>query len=366
MPHKKEPVSMKNSSARISARLRTVMEDAIDRRVFPGCAVGVYDGCGAPYYVTAGRYTYGRDAPAVRQDTIYDVASITKAIPTTMLAYVCMEQGLFTTRDRLVRFLPAFRGSFREQISIWHLLTYTLDAGFSLSSLKDLPPGEIMHRILTAPAGTPPGARFCYCNATSILLARVIEEVLGERLDVCAHGYLFAPLGMRRSWFEVPPRYHAYVVPTEDDPWRGRVVKAQVHDESAYALRPDYIAGSAGLFSTVEDLCRVLVLLVDEGVYGGRRLLAKESVAAMHHNRLGDIGVQQGLGWELHQPRFMGENASARAFGKTGFTGCVCVIDPLIRKAFVMLSNYTYPHRKTDREAINAVRRRIADVVFEP
>jgi CubicO group peptidase (beta-lactamase class C family) len=155
------------------------------------------------------------------------------------------------------------------------------------------------------------------------------------------------------------------IAPTEDDPWRGRIIRGEVHDESAWALRPAMVAGSAGLFSTAPDLLRFLAVLMNDGESDGRRLFKPATVRLMHVNALPAwFGATAALGWELDRPDFMGTRRTASSFGKTGFTGCAIVADPSRSAGFVLMTNHTFPRRREDRSAINAVRSALADLVF--
>ncbi len=345
-------------------RVGKALEAAVAQQIFPGCVVGICDSTIGIEYAARGRYTYEENAPAVSPDAIYDVASITKSIPTALLALMALDRGNIGVQDKLIEYLPEFRGTHREQIGLWHLLTHTLDFRFSLSAYKDRSPEQLRNILYSAEAVNPPGMTFRYCNATSILLGMVVERVWRASLDKCAQTTLFEPLGMTRTWFTVPPEYTRQVVPTEIDPWRGGLVQAKVHDESAYAMRPEIIAGSAGLFSTARDICNVLHMLVNEGAFRGMRLYSPYTVVSMHTNQFENCSISQGLGWELNQKRYMGERTSECAFGKTGFTGCVCIVDPCKSRAMVMLSNYVHPRRRGEADTINTVRKNIADIVF--
>ncbi|MBN1761202.1 MAG: beta-lactamase family protein [Chitinispirillaceae bacterium] len=341
--------------------ITALCQEAIKRSVFPGCVVGVVAD-GLQWRGAFGKYTYASDAPPVREDSIYDVASITKAVPVALLALQLIDQGKLHYDDRLTATVP-FTGTWSEDITLLHLLTHTLDFGFRLSAFRELEGNALLEKILSAPLRSPPGTVFSYANATSILLGMVVERITGKPLDAAADELLFGPLGMSRTGF-FPERGNADdVVPTEFDPGRGRLVHAEVHDESAFALRPK-VVGSAGLFSTVPDLLKVMRMLVDEGVYGGSRFFSTGTVALMHTNLSPAPGSCAGAGWELAQPAFMGSGRGGQTFGKTGFTGCSMVIDPVARAGVILLSNHVHPKRHPDRSIINEVRSGLADCVF--
>lgn len=192
----------------------------------------------------------------------------------------------------------------------------------------------------------------------------VVEKIWGECLAVTAERELFDPLGMNRTSFFPEEFPRDEIVPTEIDSWRGRTIQAEVHDESAWTLRQIMVAGSAGLFSTVPDILKFLSMILDGGMYRGRRYFSESCLSHMSTNQTAHLGLQTGLGWELGQARYMGKACSSSTIGKTGFTGCVCMCDLAGGTALTLLSNSTFPARKPDTKALDEVRRDIADIVF--
>ena len=342
---------------------------AINERVFPACVVGIIKKSGQRLVLPAGNFTYEDNSPVVTADSIFDVASITKAIPTSSLALKLIDEGKLAPGDKLIDFIPEFRNRDRDEVLIRHLLTYTLDWDFYLSSLKNESADKILERILTADFQTKPGRKLDYINSTSILLGLLVEQVLGETLDTLGNKYFFEPLKMDRTTFWPLKKFDKEeIVPTENDDWRGGDIQGEVHDESTFVFMKDGRAiGSAGLFSTVQDLLNFLEMLLNKGELKGKRYFSPEIVNSMHTNQLEYLGESAGLGWELYQPRYMGQYCAKETFGKTGFTGCVVICDISKGVGMAMLSNATYPKRKPRQEhmaTINAVRRDIADIIF--
>jgi CubicO group peptidase (beta-lactamase class C family) len=336
---------------------------AIDEQVFPGCVVGIVDASGSRLVLPFGRYTYEPDALVVQEDTIYDVASITKAIPVSCLALKLLEQKRVHLDDRLIDYIPEFNNPDRESVLIRHLLTNTLHFGFPLSSLKNQSPERIIRAIFETPFKGRAGSVFSYSNATSILLGLVIEHIYGESLGDIADRVFFEPLHMEKTTFHPLQKLKkSDIVPTEIDNWRGGVVQGEVHDESAWVLPGT--PGSAGLFSTAPDLLNFLHMILNHGTWKGMRFFSNETIRAMSTNQIENIGACTGLGWELKQPHYMGEHCSGRTIGKTGFTGCMCLCDMEKNIGIVLLSNYTYPERKADKKTINRVRKDVADMLL--
>ncbi|MBD3239524.1 MAG: serine hydrolase, partial [Chitinivibrionales bacterium] len=301
---------------------------------------------------------------AMAADDIFDVASITKLVPTSTLALQLIDRQLISADTPAADYLSELTGPCASQLRVRHLLTHTVDFGLRLSSRKDLPAERILSDILTAQPVSPPGSVFSYANATSLLLGILVERACdGRSLGDIAQRHLFEPLGMHDSTFEPDAVDPARTVPTERDPWRGREIRGEIHDESAWKLRPLLVPGSAGLFSTVPDLLAYLSMLLNGGEAGGERLLSKSAVNAMFTNQIAALDMSTGLGCELNQPRYMGSQAE-HLIGKTGFTGCVVMCSRRAGRGLAFLSNATWPDRSTERAAIDAVRRDVADIVF--
>jgi CubicO group peptidase (beta-lactamase class C family) len=337
---------------------------AIRERVFPGCVVGLVDRSFSCHVLPFGKFGYEDDSPMVREHTVYDVASITKAIPVSSLALKLLESGKLNLTDQVTRYVPALNNPDRERVLIWHLLTQTLHFGYPLSTLKNLSPEAILRKLCETPLESRPGEVFSYSNATSILLGMVLERIYGEALDAAADRFLFGPLRMEESTFHPLEKFRRNdIVPTEVDTWRGGVVQGEVHDESAWALKRP--VGSAGLFSTAPDLLTFLCMLLNHGSWKGASVFSEETIQNIVTNQISHLGLHTGLGWELNQPRYMGKNCSNRCIGKTGFTGCVIICDLNRGRGMVLLSNCTFPRRAKNKEHINSVRRDVADIVFE-
>jgi len=340
-------------------KVKSCLHDAIKRQVFPGCVVGGIVG-GEEFVVAVGCHTYDDGAQAMTADSLFDCASVTKAIPVSTLALWLIDHKNIKLSDRLIDFVPVYNGSYREEICLGHLLTHTLDFDFRLSECKDLPAEKLLAAILNVKMKNRPGEKFCYANATSILLGMLIERVSGKPLHELAQEVFFDPLGMKDTTFFPKKAALDNCVPTEIDYWRGRTIQGEIHDESAWVLRKIMTAGSAGLFSTAPDLMKFVKMLLN----GGQPFFKHLTMNAMHTNQIPYIkDMSAGLGWELNQ-EYMGTKRTTQTFGKTGFTGCAVIADRSKNAGVVILSNYTWPKRKADRGLINEVRAHIADIVL--
>lgn len=356
----------------IEQQISDKAREAIANKVFPGCVVGYVKKSGERAVLPFGSFTYAPDSPPVREDTMYDTASITKSIPTASLALVLIDEGKLRLTDKLIDYVPEFRNSDRENVLIKHLLTYTLD-GYGLglavdgadgSSLYKRTVDDLLNVLLTHDFEKRPGEVFKYTNIPAALLGLVIERITARTLDKLADEYFFRPLEMKRSTF-FPEKFDiGEIVPTENDNWRG-MVHGIVHDESAYICKKGgKIVGHAGLFSTAPDILNFLEMLLNGGECKGRKYFSKNSIEQMQTNQIPELNDFTGLGWELNQPRYMGKHCTTTTFGKTGFTGTLCVCDREKGIAYVILSNRIFPQRPKDSSAINAFRASIGEILL--
>ncbi len=164
---------------------------------------------------------------------------------------------------------------------------------------------------------------------------------------------------MKDTLFRPGPDLLPRIAPTEKDPWRGRLLRGEVHDENAFALGG--VAPHAGLFGTAPDLARFAQMLLNGGVYDHRRLVSRETVE-LFTRRAGVPESSRALGWDTPSAgSSAGTLFSSRSFGHTGFTGTSLWIDPDRRLFLVLLTNRVHPTREND--AIRKARPAVADAV---
>ncbi len=329
-------------------------ERAIQESVFPGCVVGVVRQSGEREVMPFGGLTYDANSPVVRDDTIYDLASVTKSIPIASLAAVLIDEGKFKLTDSVKEYIPEIQND--HGATIEDLLTYRV-RGVQLSTIRNTTFEEIRTHVFKTGFDGPPGEH-AYTNLPAFLLGIILERVGGRILPALADEYFFGPLAMQDTTFFPAcaeasagrPHDVGRVAPTEisED---GKDIRGIVHDESArvFALARRAV-GHAGLFSTAPDTLNFL-----------------EALLQTKYPSVVD-GAQRGLGWQVSAPWFMGKVAGRHAFGKTGFTGTSVVCDVERGIAFVILSNRTYPKRPPDAtsiySAINVFRSDIADIIL--
>lgn len=310
---------------------------AIEDKTFPGCIIGVFSN-GTEHILPFGTLAYDV-AERVCEDTIYDVASVTKSIPTASLALALLHDGELQLTDPITKYVPELKNHYSATIE--DLLRYRV-VGPRLSDLRASGAQELRERIHEI--GFDRGAgESTYTNLPSYILGEVLVSVSGKPLDQLAREHFFTPLEMHDTSYW-PEDIHR-CAPTEIVD--GRTLRGIVHDESARVFTKEHIAvGHAGLFSTALDLLKFL-----------RSLLVGKNPAVL-------AGAQKGLGWQVGEATFMGTRASSQTIGKTGFTGASMLLEVDRGVALVILANRTYPKRPADNTAINTFRCAIADIVL--
>ena len=316
-----------------------LVRDGVRRNVFPSAALAV--GVGDKILVRSSWGCVGKDGAPVpaTEETLYDLASLSKVVGTSMVAYRMLESGRLRLTDRLGDFfaVPADRSG----ITVQHLMTHTGGISpFFLLSREASGPDDAAAAILRHPLAAEPGAQVIYSCMGYILLGKILEKIGDAPLNRLARELVFRPLGMLRTDY-LPATGQTFAA-TEYDPVAGECLYGVVHDENARFLGG--VSGNAGVCGTLDDISRFASMLACDGAgYLTRRMLAlaiKNYTAGMVQNR--------GLGFQL-QGRgagFLGSRFGARSFGHTGFTGTSLAVDPDSGLFAVLLTNRVHPSRE--------------------
>ncbi|MGW3486742.1 serine hydrolase domain-containing protein [Streptomyces sp. NPDC001054] len=278
----------------------------------------------------------------VRVDTPFDLASLTKLF-TAIATLQQVERGALALGTPVAEILTDHPAAAAHGFTVRALLTHTTGLRPELP-LYELPDDAARHRALaTEEPVAEPGTRR-YSDLNPLLLQHLLERLTGQRLDQLVAEGITRPLGMTSTGFGPCPGAAA----TEDErrPWakadRG-MVRGLVHDENAWALGG--VAGHAGLFGTGHDLAVLCRVLLGGGAYGTARVLAPEYTALM---------LDEGLGFEVDKPWYMGELAGPLCAGHTGFTGTSLVVDRATDTFLVLLATTVHPRRRTPDSAPRA------------
>lgn len=338
-----------------------LLEDFRARGAFPGGVLAVGHQGTLVHLHPFGRLTHDAGASQVTEDTLYDLASLTKVVATTTMAMILVDEGRLDLDRPVQEFLPGFLGPGKEAVKVRHLLSHSSGLDAVAPLYRELRGREaFVERIQAMDLVYPAGSRSTYSDLGVILLGEILERVAGRPLEAFVRERIFAPLEMRETLFKPPPELRPRIAPTEFDPWRGRLVHGEVHDENAFAMGG--VAPHAGLFGTAGDLARFAQMLLNGGVFAGRRIVSRETVEVFTR-RAGIPGSDRALGWDTKSAE--GSSAgilfSPRSFGHTGFTGTSMWIDPERQLFVILLTNRVHPTR--ENQLIREARPAVADAV---
>jgi CubicO group peptidase (beta-lactamase class C family) len=349
------------------AELRAGLVPALDRavgaaignRATPGASVAAGRQGRAPVLRAYGRTDWAPGARAVTDSTIYDLASLTKAVATTTAAMILEDEGRLALDRPVAAYLPGFGAPDKAPITVRMLLTHTSGLRADHTLYREIRGrAAYLARIDAHPLAARPGTRFRYDDWNFVVLQLAMEQVTGEPLDRWLQRRVWGPLGMRDTGFNPPPSLRPRIAPTEVQRFRGGQLWGEVHDENAWALGG--VAGHAGLFSSARDLAVFARMLLEGGTHGGVRIVRPETVARW--TRRQGPGSTRALGWDTYAPRSgAGRLFSPRSFGHTGFTGTSLWIDPERGVYAILLTNRVNPTR--DNPRIPPVRSAVADAV---
>ena len=299
----------------------------------------------------------------IQEQTLFDLASLTKVLATSLLIMRRCEAVGLDLDAPLDRLLPSHYPPDKAALTLRQLLAHAGGLPAHVPFYRDLPPEPadpqaqrlaVFRAVRDTPLVCAPGTETRYSDLGFILLGELLELLEGDRLDRLCETQLFAPLGLQRTFFvhlddplpqaRLPQTAFAA---TEDCPWRGRMVCGQVHDENGYLLRG--VAGHAGLFSTLGEV-QALARLFLRCLAGGSSFLQAETVAAFIRRQQLVPGSSRALGWDTPSTgTTCGRYFSPRAFGHTGFTGTSIWMDPEGERFVVLLSNRVHPTRNNSQ-----------------
>lgn len=363
--------------------IQSALQGAVDDGTFPGAVLTVRLRGDIVFESAVGRLSRQGPEEAVTVDTCYDLASLTKVLATTTALALLMQRGLVKVDDRIDDILTELRGSASGGATVRQLLTHS----------SGLPGWRPYYERVAAAEATQPGflgspaasetllqciakeelvyergSRSLYSDLGFMLLGFAVERLSGEPLDQFCSGRLYGPLGARplayarRGSASALSIHHdgaCTIAPTEEDPWRKRMLCGEVHDENAYALGG--VAGHAGLFGTARAILAVSQAWMD-GLRKKPGLLAPDIVRMFTTNRQGVPNSSWALGWDTPSVRSSsGTRFSPESFGHLGFTGTSLWIDPVKELEVVLLSNRVHPTRRN--EQIRIFRPHIHDII---
>ena len=309
----------------------------------------------------------------VNNNTLYDLASISKAAATVPAMMLAMKEFNLKLTDKATKWLPELKGTSYAKVTLQELLYHESGLREFHPFYKDFPeitPDVREKGMITTIAGLKPRRKqgtYLYSCLNFVLLRYIIERLSGQRLDAYLQQRLdpffndqlcFLPLdrGIDRS----------QIAPTEvDNEIRGRLIHGTVHDEIGEWAQG--VEGNSGLFGSATGLARILMLMANDGAEDGKQYIDKTICHQFTTQR--STRSRRGLGFDRQTTKNDNPNVvsacSPQTWGHTGFTGTCFWVDPKYDLVYIFLSNRVCPTR--DNKAWNnaGIRTKIQSHIYD-
>lgn len=387
--------------ARTLLKIDTIAMQAIADRATPGMQVLVARNGIVVFNKSYGHLTYDKTHP-VTNNTVYDVASITKVAGTLQAVMFLTERKMIDVDRKASYYLPELKNTNKEDLYIKDILTHqaglipfipywkrTVDsAGFdtvyysrtknalysnevvpgvySTASMDDtLWKWTIESNLLKKNRKTKK-YDYQYSDLGFYIMKRISEKLLNQPIDEFLQQNIYNPLGLGTMTYKPLSKIPIErIAPTEDDQYfRKCLIRGCVHDPGAAMFGG--VAGHAGLFSNANDLAVLMQMNLQKGFYGGHKYLLSQTLNDFTQ-RQSDKN-RRGLGWDKPEPTGNGptsDYASPNTFGHTGFTGTAVWVDPDQNLVYVFLSNRIYPDAGNTKLIKQNIRTKVQDVIYE-
>ena len=376
-----------------------IAQNGITQKAYPGCRVLVYHKDKVIYNKAFGTFSYTDNSP-VTQNTIYDIASVTKVAATTLAIMKLFDEHKIDVKDKLSDYLPYLKNTDKASITIAQAMTHTagLQAWIpfytkTLLSDKSLNPAiyskvysndfsiqvcenlfikesyrdTIISRIVTSKLTG--NNNYLYSDLGFYLLADLVKVVSGKALDKYVEDVFYIPMGLSRITFNPLKQFDLNEIPpTENDTvFRKMLVHGFVHDQGAAMLGG--VSGHAGLFASANDLLAIAKLLLHDGKYSGQQYISKKTIDYFTSYYYSQGSCRRGLGFDkpargdAQSP--CSKSASPQSYGHSGFTGTFIWIDPQHELIYIFLSNRINPDAENKKITQMGIRSHIQDVIYQ-
>ncbi|MEM7373273.1 MAG: serine hydrolase [Bacteroidota bacterium] len=393
------PESIGWEAASLESDLAAVIEEGLEQEAYPGCQVLVAKDGKVVFHKAYGYHTYDR-RHKVRLTDIYDYASMTKVTGALPVLMQLVDQGKFDLDEPMATYWPDFKRSNKKKLIVREILAhqaklkawiayyedtkkkngefkagifspdssekYSVKVGRSLF-LSQTYRKKIYKAIRKSPLNAEPG--YLYSGLSFYLYPSIIEELTGTSYEEYCKASIYQPLGAHtityNAWKHFPL---AQIVPTEQDSFfRKELLHGYVHDEGASMMGG--VSSNAGLFSTANDLAKLMQMYLNYGTYGGKRYINEATLKEFTRYQYPDEGNRRGLGFDkplLDTPEdgYAAPSASALSFGHSGYTGTFAWADPENGLLFIFFSNRVHPTRNNRKLYDLSLRPRMHEVIY--
>lgn len=370
------PEEMGMDSGKLS-RVDSVINRAIEEHQIPGAVISVVRDDKIVLLKAYGNKSVVPDTVAMTTDVVFDLASCSKVVGTTLSFMQLVEKGYVRLTDNVDRYIPGFapwvdpETGEKVDITVQDLLTHTsgLAAYVAVDRVAErygepCPDSLMAYIAREVPRQFRPKTDFTYSCLNFVTLQNILQNVTGQKLEDYAQKNVFDVLGLRHTCYNayLHPDIMPLVAPTEVQK-DGRPFLGTVHDPIAWRLNAGN-SGNAGVFSNAEDLSVVAAALMNGGAVNGRRILGPltvEMMASVPSENAPHVG--RALGWDIWSDYswFKGDIFSrTRTINHTGYTGTSIVIDLDSKTAVILLAHRVHP---ADKGNISRLRATVSNIV---
>ncbi len=315
------------------------MQKVVEKQVVSGLSVGVINK-GKMELLFAGKTCFDENGMPVNENTLFDIASLTKVVSTTTLILQLIEMGHFSLKTPLCELLPDFKF---PDVNIQQILTHSSGIVHDDKTYRKLHTKEELRTLIMGEnLEYKPGTKVVYSDLAFILMGFLVEKYLGD-LDKVATQSIFEPLQMTHTCY--CPLEEGYekdqIMATEMQSETRGLIQGEVHDGKAHLLQGK--SGNAGIFSTAEDLLKFATMLMEPT----SDVLSCSTKKLLHKSYTKNLGINRTLGWlKNDETCSFGDYASTDCLFHTGFTGTSIYVDFEREVAIVLLTNAVHPKRE--------------------
>ena len=384
-------------SSEMLAEVDTLVQHGMDSLMFPGAQVLIARKGKVIYNKSFGKPTYQSEAN-IKEESIYDLASLTKILSTLPMIMKMEEEGKIALNDTFKDLIPEYAETELKDVSVLKALSHygRLPSwiAFYLDTLtKDRKPSSEFYRKNPSEAFPYKVAehlyltrtfkdsiynrigrqslksnRYRYSDVGYYVFKEYIENTYNRPINELVDEFLYKPMGLQRTAFNPLNKFsEEAIVPTEeDDYFRYQTVQGYVHDMGA-AMQGG-VGGHAGLFSTANEVAKIMQMYLQGGYYGGERFFNARTVKRFNTCYFCNKNVRRGVGFDKPQLEEKGPTCgcvSRNSFGHSGFTGTYTWADPDAEIVYVFLSNRTYPSATNTLLIKSGLRTRIQQAIYD-
>jgi CubicO group peptidase (beta-lactamase class C family) len=355
------------------ANADAIINNSIKTGEVPGAVLAVVRDGKMVYLKAYGNKSVLPEVKKMDVNTVFDMASVSKSIGTTLSFMQLIEQGKVRLTDNVANYIPGFKGYIDPEtgkeieIRVVDLLTHSsglppyAPADELVKRYGSPNPAGLMEYISTCKRDFKPTTKFQYSCLNFITLQNILQNVTGVTLAEYAKKNVFDVLGLKHTMYNPTGKTLEMCAPTEKQK-DGSVLCGKVHDPLA-RLMNDGNSGNAGVFSNAEDLAIIAAALMNGGSYNGKRILGKLTVDTMTRVPEQVKSLGRSLGWDNYSP-YASNNGNLfhpeKTFGHTGYTGTSLIIDPTAKISVILLTNRVHPE---DKGSVVRLRALVANAV---